>query len=90
MRWIGLGTGDVSNAGAARPPGERLSCNAFRSRLPKLIRFRHRRLASRHCQAFFICLAELIKHRLIFGEDERKYPLTVSFAGCHKLHPLNE
>jgi hypothetical protein len=78
------------DAGAFRPRGDRLSCNAFSSRLPMLIRFRHRRFASRQCRAFFIRLAEWIEHRLIFGEDERQYPLTVRFAGCHKIHPLSE
>jgi hypothetical protein len=43
-----------------------------------------RPFASIHSRGFFVEVLELCAHLLTFDEEEREYPLTVTFTGCHK------
>ena len=47
-------------------------------------RFVHWGFASPHGEPLLIRGPELCAHLLIFEEEERKYPLTICFAGRHK------
>jgi len=55
-----------------------------RTRNPRVSRFVHWGFASPHGEPLLIRGPELCAHLLIFEEEERKYPLTICFAGRHK------
>jgi hypothetical protein len=56
----------------------------------KLSNLWRRTFASIHSGTFSIEDLELCVHLLAFDAEQCEYPLTVRFAGCHKVHPLKQ